>query len=1364
MRGCVMMISVVLVAAGLSRAQDLLGGKVAGNGTAFVSAGSGSGDGLPPGIGWITLENTDLFSQYPSARNTDFPFPASYEGKFGAVYAYSSGAADIDNNRLLIWGGGHNDYCGNEIYALNLEAHPPAMNRLNEPSLPSACSKRQGGNPLSYSALNYVEALPTTPTATPGTFNSCTGITCRPNARHTVDLLNYVPGGRMWSFGNEVTSAAGIHSVVPWSVNLPAIYKAFSANGVTGGDAATVWNRWDGNIHLGPNTAAGPQAVSSGWGDTVYDPSMRLIWEEFTSLFQFDPESRTYTVRSSKASRDGQMQGAFDPDHHQWWLFGGAIPYSLIYDTGNSAPSGVGYWDLSACSSGNPAAPARGCAFRWVGNVYQSTNEDGVTKVNHYVPTGCDLRSMRWTAESEIAQDGTHPKGSGSMVNVPFLAGTQNPGVAWDPIWHTFVIWQNRTNLFNLPEMLFLFNPDPDKTLSIHSLGVGSIAPRTCVQIDTSRWIETSGPEPGQAGFNSLGVYGRFAYFPKLDVFAVCHGHVNCKILRLRDNSVGIRETSGRIQNDLPISVPRAFRQGEIAPYPQPYMIDHKIVSWQTDVKNRWPDGSVKFAVVSFVIPLLPANTTVHVSFKNTANNSSCDGGDHRPCGFLDDTSQEGGMLNSSFNFDAQIALSGRVSPLPIGARRMLEAGKYTYWLRGPVVTAVRIADEKTRAYDVNVDGAAGTPLHPIFEAWFYPQTHSVQIGYCLENAWISSSAAYGVRDQTYTFKLFAGQRSPALIFTQSSPFQQIAFSRWHKVYWLGKSPPVAINFNTPYLESTKLLPNYDVTRDVTVAANNYAKSWSSMSIGQKSLAGDPGAVCSVGAPGLIGLTGCIGDTELAINSGGAHQYVGPLPSWQVLYLLTMDEAMNSILFDETLTNADLLGYLPFHFREADVDAGSGRCFDQVAHSAPCRTVGSQGRFVSVNARQDISLYYPPSTAQGPDRPAYSGGVAEDGNSAGNWLSSTPLIVPSHAPEIAFVPYLFTGQNYYLEELMFQAASYPGVMPGTAGNSGSSYDHHQGRLGLFSGDSLRQTAWGLRTLARAATMAVDGSAEQDYLRQKLNNNLAFLEGTQGLADDFSSNAESTTAYNYGAEWIYGIGPHSPNYSTAVSSQSLPTFINSDPFIPPLYGYTNQGDLTAACGGAEANFQEYYLATVFGILRDMGYSTSTLLDRIVERPIHIALDPMINNIYLIGNNAGDVPSDPTLGLGYAYCTRKCTTWSASGSIVPLKEVTESYKSCNAGVSASCGSCSRQGNFINYRSAWNTFSGYFGGPLNATWTSPGQMEENFAGEASAALSFANSLFVDGFNGRTAYNALRDSGDMTIFTKFSTMTPKWDIIPRQ
>ena len=110
---------------------------------------------------------------------------------------------------------------------------------------------------------------------------------------------------------------------------------------------------------------------------------------------------------------------------------------------------------------------------------------------------------------------------------------------------------------------------------------------------------------------------------------------------RVRD-SVKIHSKSRQSQVGYPVSVPRLFQQGEIGHFAQA-VVEGSAVLTQCDVKNRWPDGSLQFAIVSFVIPSLPGNGSVEVNFQDQATGNNT--------GHLD----MNGMLDSGYDFEGRI-------------------------------------------------------------------------------------------------------------------------------------------------------------------------------------------------------------------------------------------------------------------------------------------------------------------------------------------------------------------------------------------------------------------------------------------------------------------------------------------------------------------------------------------------------------------------------------------------------------------------------------------------------------------------------------------------------------------------------------
>lgn len=101
----------------------------------------------------MELPNTKIRSVLPSAPQTGNPV--------NIVDAWSGGTVDTKRSRLLVWGGGHTDYWGNEVYALDLSTL--SIKRIVEPSpstSQSSCnSALPDGTPVSrhtYGGLNYI--------------------------------------------------------------------------------------------------------------------------------------------------------------------------------------------------------------------------------------------------------------------------------------------------------------------------------------------------------------------------------------------------------------------------------------------------------------------------------------------------------------------------------------------------------------------------------------------------------------------------------------------------------------------------------------------------------------------------------------------------------------------------------------------------------------------------------------------------------------------------------------------------------------------------------------------------------------------------------------------------------------------------------------------------------------------------------------------------------------------------------------------------------------------------------------------------------------------------------------------------------
>jgi hypothetical protein len=688
----------------------------------------------------------------------------------------------------------------------------------------------------------------------------------------------------------------------------------------------------------------------------------------------------------------------------------------------------------------------------------------------------------------------------------------------------------------------------------------------------------------------------------------LCAAHL-ASALAASGNGVVIADTSGTPQVNSPESITRFFKAGEIPHFAQATASGVPLLT-QCDVKNRWPDGSVKFAIVSFVAPSINGQGVL-ITFvdQNTGNNT----------GYL----AEADMLAPTFNFDATMRLSGSTHST-ISARTMLAAGHFSYWLKGPIVTAVIIEDRANRSFDVNSDGLSGNPLHPIYEAWFYPQNHSVDVGFTLENTWASSHAGNSARHQTFALTLSTGSTPQINDLTQST-FTQFAFTRWRRDFWVGGTPnsaKVRFDFNTAYLESTGAYPNWDYKLDPNDVAAEVAAY-------QTLRTKYPERFTIAGYSHAVG--GGIASYPQGINVAGEWHFddwKGLFPSWDTLYFFSGDPSLR----DETLTSADLAGRFPIWYREADHNAGSGQFFD-----AP--NTGTQdpyGRPISVNARQQFTS----SVANW--QPGCKGETVDNVNTL------TPLNYPaayggflalntSHIPAFAYMAYTLTGKYAYLEEIQLQAA---GEVASVAGCFNlTAPDYRQGYLGFANSLSTRNTAWQFRDMSYAVYTAPDGDITGQYFKDKLLNNIALQEGGHGIPQDVFDTPDRTIAYEYGKNvW---------NQSEAANPSPMGVWYASTGYaqVSDCHNNLKSGYLKSAY----SNFPEHFMMAALGTMRQLEIvDTKPLLTIFGRRYFHIILDPAVHDPYLLEEYVypqqkadGQWVSDWTTYKD-AYCVPK-TSW-------------------------------------------------------------------------------------------------------------------------
>jgi Big-like domain-containing protein len=228
-----------------------------------TASGAGS---IPSTLGWYQIQNTKIDSVCAGLLS-QFSSILGVEG-CPAIESWSGGVFDSQRNRLIVWGGGHNAYYGNEMYALDLSTL--TMQRLNNPGLPlNLCSTDTAGGTQAAS-------------------------------RHTYDGIEYMANvDRMFVFGGAPACSAGFFSVDTWTFSF----------------ATMTWKKMNPS---GTIPAPNPGVV------TAYDPNTgKIFLHDTLNFFSYDYPTNTWTRLSNNGtSIDYHMSATIDPVRKKFVIVG----------------------------------------------------------------------------------------------------------------------------------------------------------------------------------------------------------------------------------------------------------------------------------------------------------------------------------------------------------------------------------------------------------------------------------------------------------------------------------------------------------------------------------------------------------------------------------------------------------------------------------------------------------------------------------------------------------------------------------------------------------------------------------------------------------------------------------------------------------------------------------------------------------------------------------------------------------------------------------------------------------------------------------------------------------------------------------
>jgi hypothetical protein len=455
-------------------------------------------------------------------------------------------------------------------------------------------------------------------------------------------------------------------------------------------------------------------------------------------------------------------------------------------------------------------------------------------------------------------------------------------------------------------------------------------------------------------------------------------------------------------ESNLPVTFGSVFARGDLPREGGIEAVDSHgaILPMQLDRKASHPDGSLRHAIVTLVIPHLAKGEEVPVAIRRAGSASS---------------SEKKAITVADLppDFDFEVILNSGNRRLKASARTLLAGGKADTWLSGPLVSEWWVAGPFR-----NEGGTPDPHLAVRFGIRCYGRDHPLRLEVVVENDW---TFVPHPRTEFYDARIQMGGKT---VFTKSGIVQP-SQTRWRKGFWWGEPISLYVKQNLDYLKKASVVPNY--APDLRVSDAALTRQYRRFEESDRSPM----------AAGII--------TKYMPMTGGRPD-IGPLPQWQAMYLLTMDPRA----YEMVLQTADLGASFRSHYR----DEKTGRPATIAEHpnlSVNENLVGRTGQ---------------PETS---DKGSYKDPLVPD---------------TSHQPALDFIPYLITGDRFYLEELQFW--SQWNVMVTAPG-------YHGYGAGLISWGQVRSQAWSLRTLAQAAYITPDSDPLKATLEHQLKANIGWYE-------------------------------------------------------------------------------------------------------------------------------------------------------------------------------------------------------------------------------------------------------------------------------
>jgi hypothetical protein len=410
----------------------------------------------------------------------------------------------------------------------------------------------------------------------------------------------------------------------------------------------------------------------------------------------------------------------------------------------------------------------------------------------------------------------------------------------------------------------------------------------------------------------------------------------------------------------------------------------------QADIKTRWSDGSIRFAIVSAQIPSSGA-------YAVTAGSATT----------------SGAVTPTWPNVSVTFTISGSAWVAALPAFNGADT-----WLAGPVVRESRVM----------VTPRLGTTDHPLLQVIYDIRSYASgghRVDVTVQN----------VRDITagnsvdYDVSVSIGGQA---VFVRTG-VKQAYLTRWRKVFTTGGLVEAQVTPDVEPFYLSRAIPRFHPQ----VVNQAY------------SLPAD--APCQPEPAKCFDILR-YGDLPSYMGMPGGRADLAPYPNWTVQYLVHKQPAARAWM----LKHADLSGSYTGHITKAD------------------------GRFVTLDEMPNYWLDGRAGTnPNGPNATRKADGFLQ------GWGDG---LETAHMPSLTFVPFLLTGDRFYLDQQKHWAnfallATWPGDGWRSSG----------GAKGILYQNQPRGFGWGLRVIGELAAYLPDADPDRAYFRARVDENVAFLD-------------------------------------------------------------------------------------------------------------------------------------------------------------------------------------------------------------------------------------------------------------------------------